>query len=259
MTTRSTASRTDNTNPSAKVLLLDMDGVLAEVSKSYRACILKTCHEYGASSVTSDTIAEWKVKGGCNNDWVLSLDLINADPNGTKNLTLSQITYSFESYYQGLGNTPGLCELETLIPLKTTLEELRRRCGANSMAIVTGRPRSDCAKFLKLHGINHLFDVSVCMEDGPPKPDPFPVARACELLKVRPSKAVIMVGDTPDDISAAVECGCRGVGVVTPGDAILAEKEGKLFDSGELAVSMKKCGADIIMKPGFDELLDIFH
>lgn len=118
MTTRSTASRTDNTNPSAKVLLLDMDGVLAEVSKSYRACILKTCHEYGASSVTSDTIAEWKVKGGCNNDWVLSLDLINADPNGTKNLTLSQITYSFESYYQGLGNTPGLCELETLIPLK---------------------------------------------------------------------------------------------------------------------------------------------
>ena len=49
--------------------LLDMDGVLAEVSKSYRAAIQATCHHYGAKSVTFDTISDWKARGGCNNDW----------------------------------------------------------------------------------------------------------------------------------------------------------------------------------------------
>jgi len=246
--------------PTSQTLLLDMDGVLAEVSKSYRAAIIATCHEYGANSITLDTVSEWKARGGCNNDWVLSLDLINSDPKGTKGLTLEQVTQTFEKYYQGdtSTNTPGLCELESLIPSKETLEELRRRCGSNGMAIVTGRPKSDCDKFLQLHGIDHLFDVCVCMEDGPPKPDPFPVKRACELLSVKPSKAVVMVGDTPDDIRAAMACGCRGVGVALQDNVELAQKEGRAYDTGTLTVALKDCGADTILEPGFDALINFF-
>ena len=74
----------------------------------------------------------------------------------------------FEKNYQGdpAKGTVGLCELESLIPSMETLEELKKRCGANGMAIVTGRPRSDCDEFLKLHKIEHLFDYCVCMEDS---------------------------------------------------------------------------------------------
>jgi len=58
-----TASSSSSTQyPPATTLLLDMDGVLAEVSKSYRASIISTCHSFGATSVTHDVVSEWKAK-----------------------------------------------------------------------------------------------------------------------------------------------------------------------------------------------------
>ncbi len=254
---------TATTFPTAKTLLLDMDGVLAEVSKSYRASIIATCHEYGATSITFDTVAEWKARGGCNNDWKLSLDLINTDPNGKKDVTYEEVVETFEKYYQGSSgvegdNKPGLCDLETLIPSVELLEKLKAICGENGMAVVTGRPRKDCDKFLKLHKIDHLFDVCVCMEDGPPKPDPFPVTRALELMNRKPGKDVIMVGDTPDDIRAAIACGCRGIGVATPENVKKQSEEGKAHDTCALSVAMKECGADIVMEPGFEAMIDLF-
>ena len=96
------------------------------------------------------------------------------------------------------------------------------------------------------------------MEDGPPKPDPFPVNEACKRLGIDPSPSVILVGDTPDDIRAAVAAGCKGVGVATPEAAEELAKKGESFDKSQLCVAMKDCGADMILPPGFDALLDNF-
>ena len=242
---------------SATTLLLDMDGVLAEVSQSYRAAIVATCHAYGALSVDLDLISEWKARGGCNNDWILSFDLIRQDEHGKQNVTLEQVTETFEEFYQGHNGTPGLCELESLIPSLATLEELHRRT-MGRMAIVTGRPHKDCIKFLKLHNLDHLFRVCICMEDGPPKPDPFPVRCACERLGVPPGPHVIMVGDTPDDINAAVASNCTGVGVTTPEAATELRDQGRPHEEAKLAVAMKECGVTVVLEPGFEKLVDMF-
>jgi hypothetical protein len=88
-----------------KTLLLDMDGVLAEVSKSYRSAIEMTCHYYGATSATQEAITECKIRGNANDDWKLSYDLIQADPHGRKDVTLQDVTDTFEKLYQGDGAT----------------------------------------------------------------------------------------------------------------------------------------------------------
>lgn len=241
-----------------RTLLLDMDGVLAEVSLSYRAAIEQTCHHYGAISVTQDTITEWKMRGNANDDWKLSFDLIQNDPNGRKDITLQDVTDVFESIYQGNGDTqPGLYKLETLIPTRETLVELRKR-SKPGIGIVTGRPRSDCVKFLKDFDLEDFIDATYCMEDGPSKPDPYPVKRVCELLGIEPSKSVVLVGDTPDDIKAAINAGCSGVGVITP-EAVAAQTDANQpFDSAPLGIAMKQNGASYILEPGFADLINHF-
>ena len=140
--------------------------------------------------------------------------------------TLEDVTAKFEEIYQGTATTPGLCETETLIPTIATLKSL---ASLAPIAIVTGRPVSDCQKFMTQHSLTSALShpPCVCMEHGPAKPDPFPVSRACELLKVEACASVIMIGDTPDDIRAAVSAGCTGVGVATPDEYRRAAGEGK--------------------------------
>lgn len=255
--TTSTPS-TRNMSPTKKytTVLFDMDGVLAEVSKSYRAAIERTCHSYGATSVTQQTITEWKARGNANDDWKLSYNLIQADSNGKKDITLEQVTETFEKFYQGDGDVPGLCRLETLIPDRATLEAIRQR-SQPGMGIVTGRPRRDCMTFLEQHRLSHLFDVFYCMEDGPGKPDPYPLTRACELLGIQPSKQVVFIGDTPDDVNAAMAAGCSCVGVTTPEAAAAQEENGEPHEDALISRKLKEIGADVVLPPGFVELVDM--
>jgi len=139
-----------------EALLLDMDGVLAEVSRSYRQAILETARAFGAEVTAADVERE-KLAGNANNDWQLTQRLIAAT--GAAAPALAEVTRVFEDFYQGTDGKPGLCELETLLTPKGLLEELGRRL-PKGMAIVTGRPRADCAKFLAAHGCVALADVT---------------------------------------------------------------------------------------------------
>ena len=162
-----------------------------------------------------------------------------------------------QELYQGTATVPGLCTLETVIPAMGVMEELQRRCPAG-IAVVTGRPRHDYDYFLKAHNLGHLFKLAVCMEDGPHKPDPWPVASAAEQLGVKPSECV-MVGDTPDDIVAAVKAGAVGVGVLTPEEYArkTLSADGAVQAKG-MEAPMLKAGAAVVMEPGFAKLLDMF-
>ncbi|EQC41625.1 imidazoleglycerol-phosphate dehydratase [Saprolegnia diclina VS20] len=232
-----------------QALLWDMDGVLAEVSRSYRAAILQSAAAFGATVTDADVEAA-KLAGDANNDWVLTHRLVHTKvPSST--VTLAEITAKFEEIYQGTATTPGLCSLETLITTKGLLLELHRRL-PKGMAIVTGRPRKDCDKFLRDHALEALFPVRVCMEDCPPKPSPAPILLALQQMNVAACE-VAMLGDTVDDITAAVRASVLAYGVLTPGayaTAVLTHTAAPIADK-LLAVGAKK-----VLRPGCDELLD---
>lgn len=191
-----------------EALLLDMDGVIADVSGSYRQCIVETAAAFGVA-LTADHVREEKARGDANNDWKLTHRLLQA--RGV-DVPYDDVVAEFEARYQGKKGAPGLEATETLIVSADVLRGLAARV---PIAIVTGRPRADAERFLRRHDLSDLTEVLVCMEDGPAKPDPFPVVEALRQLGV--SRAW-MVGDTVDDLRAARAAGVVPIGVIPPGE-----------------------------------------
>lgn len=217
-------------------LLWDMDGVLLDVSQSYRTAILDTAKSFGAP-ITSADIHQAKAAGGANNDWKLTHSLVHSHK-GTdgSSPSLQEVTDAFEELYQGVKGRPGLKSLETLLPSMQLLEKLAAKY---PMAVVTGRPKADCDFALATFGMKHLFKVCACMEDGI-KPDPKPLNKA---LTAMGCKTALMFGDTVDDCRAAVAAGVVGVGVVAPGHS--AEVDTPVLTAA---------GASVILSEGMAEL-----
>lgn len=213
---------------SPQALLLDMDGVIADVSRSYRAAILTTCASFGVDA-TSAEVAAIKARGDANNDWRVTHEILASH---AVDVPYEQVVQRFEAVYQGTTQRPGLRETESLIGDAETLRALASRL---PLAIVTGRPRADAERFLDRFGLASLFPVVVCMEDGPSKPDPAILDLAMQRLGV---ERAWMVGDTVDDIRAARRAMATVVpiGVVAPQD-----------DPGPTTNSLLRSGASRIV------------
>lgn len=194
---------------SPEALLFDMDGVLADVSRSYREVILQVGRSYGIE-LTAGEIAAAKAEENANNDWEVTRRLL--ERHGVK-AELGEVTARFEALYHGTASSPGLYKSEKLIPSIKLLERLSKRL---PLAIVTGRPRLDAERFLDMTGIAPLFKSLVCMGDSSPKPDPAPVKLAMQQLGI---ERAWMVGDAPDDIRAARSARVLPLGMPAPGDA----------------------------------------
>ncbi len=181
--------------------LFDMDGVLVDVSNSYCKAIISTVKRFSGVEVSSSNIERVRAKGGFNNDWDLTEELLRELG---YTIEKSEIISVFQEYY--LGDFDGLILRETLLPTREKLSEFRRfRTG-----IVTGRPRAEAEFTLKRFGIKDLFDVVVCMEDverGKPSPDG--VLKA--IAELRASETTTYYGDTIDDIEAAQAAGVEPV------------------------------------------------
>jgi imidazoleglycerol-phosphate dehydratase len=198
-------------------ILFDMDGVLADVSKSYRQAIIQSAAHYGFK-ITNEDIDVEKNRGNANNDWILTQRLLQR---AGVAVSLDEVTRVFQSLYEG-----GLRDTESLMCTVPFLEALSKQF---KLAVVTGRPRKEANYFLNLHKIAHFFPVVVCMEDGPAKPDPFPVLRALELLGIeaKSDEVSVFIGDTVDDIVA----GLRASPSLIP-LGLGRKHEGALFKAG---------------------------
>ena len=248
-------------NRPINTILFDMDGVLADVSMSYRVCVVDTAKLYNVT-VTQDDIVAAKSTGRMNNDWVLTHYLVtNGLPKTATPPTLDEITAKFQIIYEGDPNgTAGLRDKESLLVSMGLMEELKRRC-SKGMAVVTGRPRTEALYFLKLHNLSHLFDAVVTMDDAPDKPDPAPVRLALQQLGATPEEA-IMIGDTPSDVIAATKAGVQGFGVLTPSATafMMADVYGTFGATKripKMVEPLMRQGATAVLLPGLAELLDL--
>jgi HAD superfamily hydrolase (TIGR01548 family) len=211
--------------PPPEALLFDLDGVLVDVSRSYRRAIVETARSFGVR-LTAERVAAAKRAGDANNDWVVTRRLVAA---AGVDAPLDEVTRRFEALYQGDGARPGLCEDERPLCDRALLEALARR---RPLGVVTGRPRRDALAFLERFGLGGLFGAVVTMEDAPAKPSPAPVRLCLERLGVGHAW---LVGDTPDDVRAARAAGVVPLGVVAPGDA-RRDAEAALFAAGAARV-----------------------
>ena len=133
-----------------KAMLFDMDGVIADVSKSYRAAIIATCSTYGVE-VCNTQITQMKAVGNANDDWLLTQTLLT---NAGINVSLSDVKMTFEGIYQGQHSTPGTREQESLLAPTSFFRALAKRF---PLAIVTGRPRKDALRFLRRFDLEDVF------------------------------------------------------------------------------------------------------
>ena len=192
-----------------QAVLFDMDGVLADVSESYREAIVRTAATFGVAIDRKD-IANAKSQGHANNDWLLTQRLLAA--RGI-DAALAEVTARFESIYQGTAAAPGLWTNERLIVRREWLAALASRY---PLGIATGRPRKDAERFLDSFGIGEFFGSLVCMEDACIKPDPAPIRLAAAQLGI---ERAWYIGDTPDDAVAARAASAIAIGVRAPGDS----------------------------------------
>jgi len=191
-----------------EALLFDLDGVFADVSRSYRHATIRTAAEFGVV-LSAEEISQVKAAGNANNDWELTRRMLAARD---VVVDLIEVTEVFENLYQGTGDVAGLREREQSL---ITPADLAAIAADRPVAVVTGRPRADAVFFLERFGLMPFVSVLVAMEDAPAKPSPAPVRSALDQLGV---ERAWMIGDTPDDLRAARGAGVLPIGVCGPGE-----------------------------------------
>lgn len=192
-------------------VLFDMDGVLVDVTNSYRKVILETVQFFSKEKPSPEEVQRLKEKGSYNNDWDLTEALL---AKRGKAVPKREIMRKFQELYWGLEEKRGMIENEKWLLPKSKLNELHKK---HPLGIVTGRPKAEALFILKKVGVEKFFDTVVAMEDysaEQSKPNPFPIKLALEKLGLQEA---VYVGDSVDDIIAAKRAGIQAIGCIPPG------------------------------------------
>ena len=193
------------------VALFDMDGVLVDVSRSYRRAIEETVQHFTRQPIPPGTIQHYKNRGGFNDDWLLTHAIV-AD-SGIEG-SLSQVTEVFQGLYRG-EHWDGFIADESPLMTLAVLDEFRAM--GLELGVVTGRPLAEAEWTLERLGWRSRFSVLVAREHygSRGKPDPFPLQYALDQLQTTPGQAVY-IGDTVDDMVAARAAGVGAIGSIPP-------------------------------------------
>ena len=231
----SVLSRTKGLPARVDAILFDMDGVLVDVSGSYRRAICETVEKLSGHTVSDGVIQSYKNRGGFNDDWELTYAVLS---DKGVDVPFERVTETFDRTYRGEA-WDGLITTEPAIIHEETFKVLQE---TYPLALVTGRPEVEARWTLKKFDWEKYLPVVITMEiqGEKRKPDPFPLQLALEGLKESGARVeaehVIYVGDAVDDMRAAVGLGCAAVGVIPP--AIKPE---------DLVPHLEKAGASVVI------------
>jgi HAD superfamily phosphatase len=209
------------------VIVFDMDGVLVEVTESYREAIRETVRHFTGKLVSHDKIQDFKNAGGWNNDWLLSHRLIT---DFGKKVVYADVVSYFNQIFFG-SNGDGLIRREKWMARDGLLEWLASRC---SLAIFTGRAKYEADATLRRYASQIEFRPLItdeCVRNPKPAPD--------GLLLIRreyPEKTIWFLGDTVDDARSARAAEVPFVGVANTANPRHEEIAGLLRDLGAFAV-----------------------
>ncbi len=220
-----------------RALFFDMDGVLVDVSRSYRRAVEETVEEFTGWKPFPDDIQRYKNRGGFNDDWTLTHALICGQ--GAR-VPLDLVVDAFQKRYRGEA-WDGFIAQEPPLMQTATLDRLG--AGGRPMGVVTGRPDAEATWTVRRFGWKTYFPWIVAKEQQGerPKPDPFPLQRALDMLAAAgydaPPETAAYVGDSVDDMTCAREAGVRAIGFIPP----------YIGNKTEMASLLREQGADVVI------------
>ncbi len=189
------------------LLVFDMDGVLVDVTESYRETIARTVARFTGAEVTRAQIQEYKNRGGFNDDWELSHRMIR---DAGVDAPFEGVKERFQKIFLGNGGD-GLILRERWVARPGTIEKLGERF---RMAVFTGRPREEADLTLKRFADGLTFDPVVGMYDVE-KRKPHPEG-LLKVLNGEPAGSAFYVGDSVDDARCARAAGVPFIGIAAP-------------------------------------------
>jgi HAD superfamily phosphatase len=188
------------------LIVFDMDGVLAEVTESYREGIVQTVEFFTGQRIERDLIQDYKNQGGWNNDWALS-QKIAADLG--VHIDYPTVVDQFNYFFLGpKGDGNGLILREGWFAQPGLLERLQQR---HELGVFSGRIRFEADLTLRRFAPEIRFDPTLYADEiaaGKPAPDGL-----LELQRRRPSSKLWYVGDTVDDARCARAAGVPFIGI----------------------------------------------
>lgn len=187
----------------SQVLVFDMDGVLVDVSESYRETIVQTVEHFTGKRISREFIQEYKNAGGWNNDWALSQKICS--DLGT-NVRYDDVVDYFNHLFLG----EGLIHRERWLPRNGLLEELGERF---DLAIFTGRTQLEAGVTLEREKYCGRFFVIAADDVDNPKPHPEGLLKIASTF---PGKQMLYVGDTVDDARSARAANVPFIGIAGP-------------------------------------------
>jgi HAD superfamily phosphatase len=188
---------------SLPILVFDMDGVLVDVTESYRETIAQTVEHYTGTRIPNELIQDFKNQGGWNDDWRLSHHLITGVG---IDVPFEEMKAYFQEIFLG-----GLILREKWVAREGALEKLAEQF---RLAVFTGRPRQEADLTLQRFANGLTFHPIVAMEDvvnHKPAPDGL-----LEIARANPDTKLFYVGDSVDDARSARAAQVPFIGIAAP-------------------------------------------
>ncbi len=216
---------------SLRALFFDMNGVLVDVSRSYRRAIEDTVEHFTGRQILPNTIERYKEAGDFNDDRRLTHAIVTDTGMG---VPFRRVVSEFQRRYRG-ENWNGLIKDEPALISHGTLKNLHKD---RVLGVITTRPEDEAVWTLSHFGWRKYFPLVVPREkhEGRFEPDPFALHNALAILdaagrSIAPSECAYICG-TVEGVVAGRKAEMWTIGVALEGSEDSEALAEKMMDSG---------------------------